>query len=433
MGHPVGVPGDPVETISKALLAGEALPGSELIQLVEEATATDEEQAEAVSKRLFRDIVEPLCDRFEPELSQSCDSFLTAVIGLLYNRSGFERFREGLDRSVLIGDDYLNLPEGPPARCLALSRVTLGADVAVTSVVLDGLKQAYPDAEIALACGAKVQALYQGDDRLSFLPVEYPRRGSLRDRLNAWVDLLDQIEQWAGGDLEHTLVVNPDSRLTQLGVLPAAPKGGRAISYDSRSFGGDGDEPIAELTSRWARMTFGVEGARPYVAPAPPEMEAGKALRGGAARLAAMNWGFGGNESKRVSAEFETQLVFELLGRGWRVVLDKGSGEIEASAAEATERAAAERGFAELELFEGPLSGFAGVIAASDLFVGYDSAAGHIAAALGVPGTDVFRGAVSERMLQRWSPWGKRPGQVVAVRDEETPEQVLARVAGLLP
>jgi ADP-heptose:LPS heptosyltransferase len=338
-----------------------------------------------------------------------------------------------MDRSLLVADDFLRLPTEAPTRCVALSRVTLGADVAVTSVVLDGLKRAFPDAEIALACGAKVRKLYEGDDRLSFLPIEYPRRGSLRKRFDAWVDLLDQIEVWAGSDIERCLVVNPDSRITQLGRLAPAPKGGRIHSYDSRSFGGDSTKSIAELTSEWMQMMFAVEGSRPYVAPAAADLAAGRLLRGDASLVAALNWGFGGNETKRASPEFETAVVLELLRRGWRVILDKGAGEAEGSAAEATAAAARNEGLTEIEVYQGPLSGFAGVIAASDLFVGYDSAAGHIAAAFGVPGIDVFRGAVSERMRQRWSPWGKRPADVVAVADDDAAAQTLARVLELLP
>ena len=230
------------------------------------------------------------------------------------------------------------------------------------------------------------------------------------------------------------MVVDPDSRLTQLGLLPVTPAAVREISFDSRAHGEDGEESMAELTSRWVAETFGVGGALPYVAPSSEEMKSGRTLRGRAGiRVAAVNWGFGGNDAKRVSPEFESDVVLQLLRRGWRVVLDKGAGETESSAAQATAAAARHQGLAELEIFEGPLSGFAGVIAASDLFVGYDSAAGHIAAALGVPGIDVFRGAVSDRMRQRWSPWGRRPADVLAVEDGETSERTLARVMELLP
>jgi len=433
MGHPVGVPDDPFWRVRSALLAGGFVPDADLDRIVEQATASDLNLATAASKRLFQDLVEPLADRFEPQLSEQYQRFFTAVGDCLEGEPGFERFNHRRARlTAREAADVDALPE--VRRCLVLSRVTLGADVAVTSVVLDGLKTSFPNASLTLAGGAKAMALFRGDPRISFLPIEYQRGGTLRSRLDAWVELSEQVEQWVGADPACCLVVDPDSRLTQLGLLPVAPTAVREVSFDSRAYGEHGDESIAELTSRWVAETFGVGGALPYVAPSAEELKAGRTLRGESGiRVAAMNWGFGGNETKRVSPEFETAIVLGLLRRGWRVVLDKGAGEAEGSAAQATAAASRNEGFDELELFDGPLSGFAGVIAASDLFVGYDSAAGHIAAAFGVPGIDVFRGAVSERMRQRWSPWGRHPAKVVAVADDEAPSATLARVVELLP
>ncbi len=433
MGHAVEVAEDSFSRVASTLLAGGVAPSSDLDWIVDQATASDPAVAVPASKRLFRDIVEPLADRFEPQLSEQYSRFFTAVLDRLQGRPGFERFNERrvrLTQREAANDEAL--PEA--RRCLVLSRVTLGADVAVTSVVLDGLKAAFPSATVTLACGTKAAALFGGDPRISFLPIEYQRGGSLHSRLNAWVELSEQVEQWVGGDPAGCLIVDPDSRLSQLGLLPVGPAAVREISFDSRAFGEDGDESISELTSRWVAETFGVGGALPYVAPSPAELQAGRKMRGGSGiRVAAINWGFGGNETKRVSPEFETAVVLELLRGGWRVVLDKGAGDAEGSAAEATAAAARNEGLPEIEVFAGPLSGFAAVIDASDLFVGYDSAAGHIAAALAVPGIDVFRGAVCERMMQRWSPWGKHPAQVLAVAEGETPAVTLARVVELLP
>ncbi|MDA1235489.1 MAG: hypothetical protein O3A53_11870 [Acidobacteria bacterium] len=424
---------DQFTRVRSTLLAGCFVPDADLDWIVEQATASDPDLAAIASKRLFRDLVEPLADRFEPQLSEQYQRLFSAVLARIEDRLGFERFNRRLAR--LTKREAANVDALPEARrCLVLSRVTLGADVAVTSVVLDGLKTAFPNASLTLACGAKATALFRGDPRISFLTIEYQRGGTLRSRLDAWVELSEQVEQWVGADPAGCLVVDPDSRLTQLGLLPVGPPAVREVLFDSRAHGADGGEPIAELTSRWVAETFGVGGALPYVAPSPAELNAGRALRGESGiRVAAINWGFGGNDSKRVAPEFETAVVLELLRRGWRVVLDKGAGEAEGSAAQATASAARAEGLAELEIFEGPLSGFAGVIAASDLFVGYDSAAGHIAAALGVAGIDVFRGAVAERMRQRWSPWGRHPAKVVAVANDETPAATLARVVELLP
>lgn len=419
--------------IGRALLAGEKVPDAACDLLVERAVSCDPLEAKEASRQLFRDIVEPLADRFEPQFSTRYVQFFTAVLERLEGRPEFQRFNDRLSASRS-REKSAELPTpASPRRCLVLSRVTLGADVAVTSVVLDGLKQAYPDAALTLACGAKTAALFEGDERLSFLPIEYLRGGTLLERLEAWVELSEQIETWAGDAVEECLLVDPDSRLTQLGLLPAAPAGVKEVAFDSRAYGGAGADSIAALTSRWMTETFGVQGALPFVAPSQESLAQGRALRGAAARMATCNWGFGGNDSKRISAGFETAVVVELLRRGWRVLLDQGSGEAESSAALSTAMAAAASGYDDLELYDGSLSGFAGVMASSDLFIGYDSAAGHIAAALGVPGIDLFRGAVSERMMQRWSPWGKQPGQVLKVIEGDRTGRTLQRLAELLP
>ena len=88
---------------------------------------------------------------------------------------------------------------------------------------------------------------------------------------------------------------------------------------------------------------------------------------------------------------------------------------------------------ADVYVWEGSLSGFAGLIAVSDLYAGYDSAGGHLAAALGVRGIDIFSGAVSPRMLERWRPWGRWPAEVVAVEDNTRAGLVLEAVRERLP
>ena len=55
---------------------------------------------------------------------------------------------------------------------------------------------------------------------------------------------------------------------------------------------------------------------------------------------------------------------------------------------------------------DGAFAPFAAEIARSKLYVGYDSAGGHVASACGVPVIAIFNGFASERMLQRWRPIG---------------------------
>jgi ADP-heptose:LPS heptosyltransferase len=70
------------------------------------------------------------------------------------------------------------------------------------------------------------------------------------------------------------------------------------------------------------------------------------------------------------------------------------------------------------------------VIAGSSLYVGYDSAGQHVAAACGVPLISIFAGFPAPRMFQRWSPSGPRT-TVIRV-DHPDPVEILTKVARAL-
>ena len=65
--------------------------------------------------------------------------------------------------------------------------------------------------------------------------------------------------------------------------------------------------------------------------------------------------------------------------------------------------------------WEGDLSAFAGLMSVADLYIGYDSAGGHLAAALEVPVITVFAGAANRNMINRWTPWGRSKTCVIPV------------------
>ena len=75
--------------------------------------------------------------------------------------------------------------------------------------------------------------------------------------------------------------------------------------------------------------------------------------------------------------------------------------------------------------WDGSFAGFAEHIARSRLYVGYDSAGGHVASACGVPLISIFSGFASERMLQRWSP----PGAHILRADGSSAAHALVRAA----
>jgi ADP-heptose:LPS heptosyltransferase len=72
--------------------------------------------------------------------------------------------------------------------------------------------------------------------------------------------------------------------------------------------------------------------------------------------------------------------------------------------------------------YYGSFKEFASEINASELFIGYDSAGGHAACALGVPGLLLFRGFPNERFMIRWIPWGD--GELEVLDAEEMPIDV---------
>ena len=308
----------------------------------------------------FPVVIEGLNDRFEPGLVEIYERLFTEVIRRVAPEL---RLRRG------------GIAEPPRAidRVYVLSRVTLGADVAVTSVVLDGMKQRYPEAKIIFVGPRKSYELFQGDPRIEHMEAPYARNGSLIERLRTSGRL------W----FDDGIVIDPDSRLTQLGLISVCDES-RYLWFQSSSLPGGRLSDIAEA---WVRLVFSVN-ARPYVAPLP--------AKGPAADIT-ISLGVGENEAKRISSDFERGLLQIFAKKP--VLVDKGGT--------AEERGRVERAIQPgMRTHEGSFASFAAEIARSKLYIGYDSAGGHVASACGVPAICIFKGAVNERFFERWKPLG---------------------------
>ena len=267
---------------------------------------------EPCAPALFSILVEGLADRFEPAL---CDAYARLFASAVAQTAGdfdaaallarYRRVRRARAVSV------------EPRRVFVLSRVTLGADVAVTSVLLDAAKRRFPHARIVFVGPQKNYELFAGDARLEHAPVAY-QRGNLRSRLAVWSELR------ALCDVADALVLDPDSRLTQLGLLPICPDE-RYHLFESRTYGGDGNQSLPELAAAWARETLQVEGARPYLAlAAPAQARAGITV----------SLGVGENPAKRLPDPFEEKLLALLAATGLPLTIDKGAGGEEAARVE---------------------------------------------------------------------------------------------------
>ncbi|MGA8581578.1 MAG: glycosyltransferase family 9 protein, partial [Bryobacteraceae bacterium] len=110
--------------------------------------------------------------------------------------------------------------------------------------------------------------------------------------------------------------------------------------------------------------------------------------------------GVGENPAKRLPDPFEEKLVALLAATGLPLTIDKGAGGEEAARVEN----ACRRSGIQATFWQGSFAGFAALIAASRLYVGYDSAGQHIAAAAAIPLISIFAGFPAPRMLYRWRP-----------------------------
>jgi len=353
-------------------------------------------------RALFRVVVERLGDLFEPRLCHIYAELFSEVIARripgLHAEHLLARYKRVSQPRVFDRD---------PASVrdvFVLSRVTLGADVAITSVMLDAAKQHFPDAQIWFVGPKKSWELFQADPKLKHLPIAYGRSATLDDRLSIWPELRDAVSR------PSSIVIDPDSRLTQLGLLPICREDDYYF-FESRSYGGAGSDSLCTLTKRWAEETFQMNGAYPYLRTGIQAVEFATTV----------SFGVGDNPAKRVADPFEEELLKHLPRP---VLIDKGAGGEEA---ERVERAVARAGGDGITMWDGSFAGFAAHVQRSHLYVGYDSAGGHVASACGVPLISVFAGFASERMLQRWRP----PGARVVRADSQAPEALIREVLKL--
>ncbi|HUS06799.1 MAG TPA: glycosyltransferase family 9 protein [Bryobacteraceae bacterium] len=340
------------------------------------------------SRALFRIVVERLGDLFEPDLCTIYAELFSEVIAFVDPRLNAG---ELLDRYNRVRRP--RRVEGNPERVFVLSRVTLGADVAVTSVVLDGIKRRFPAARVCFVGPRKNWELFAADRRVEHVPLDYGRQGTLGGRLATWTELRDLVSE------PGSVVIDPDSRLTQLGLLPVCDEENYYF-FESRGYGGESSKSLSELTSEWVRETMGIPDARAWIAPLP--MSRGYDI--------AVSLGVGDNPEKRVADPFEASLMAALQGS---IVVDKGAGGEETVRVER----AMTHARAPIEAWQGEYAPFASLIRNSRLYIGYDSAGQHVAAACGVPLISIFAGYVSQRMFERWRPTGSGPIRVLQVTD----------------
>ena len=369
---------------------------AELLRQCIEGTPWDRDLALELSQpecadALFRILFEGLADRFERKL---CDDYVAIFSSILQHTLPDFRATDLIARYQRIREPKVCRLH--PKRVAVLSRVTLGADIAITSVLLDAASTRFPDSEIWFAGSAKAAELFSGLHRVKHMNIPYGK-GTISQRLEAWRDLSRKFED------DDWLVIDPDSRLTQLGLLPIVDDD-HYLFFESRAYGGETTESLTTLAKQWARETLEVEQCENRIAP-PPES------RPFDDPYVAISLGTADNPAKQMSPAFESALIHNTCDHYPHVVVDRGFGDDEAArVSSAVFNTCA-------TTWSGSFASFVSIIKASACYIGYDSAGQHAAAALGVPLICLFKGFVNERMFLRWQPAGEGFKRVLRIRD----------------
>ncbi len=419
-----------------------------IASLCAQAVHPDEVVSNTAVRRLFAEVVEVLNDSFLPSRAALYDKIFTQVINHcrhLPEGKGLDELLKRFD----ITDERTMLARKKKIQAVAvfsptvlkkvrkicvLSRVTIGADVAVTGVVLRKLMTVFPGVSITLIGPNKLAEVFGGHPDIRIKDVPYARRGGLLGRLYAWVDLVSIIDaEKQDLEPEEFLVIDPDSRLTQLGLLPVVPEDRGYYFFPSRTYTNGQASSMGALTACWLEDIFG--GGNKKIYPgifinqdvlALGKTCAQKLSLSGQRPVVSINFGVGGNENKRVSSVFEECLVAAIIQLGAAVILDKGFGS-EVALTDAMLARLKSKGLAVLEVdpgniqelsrqksltydvltWEGGIGVFSAMIAASDVYIGYDSGFQHIAAAQGIAVIDVLIGAASPLFARRWTPYGR--------------------------
>ncbi len=413
------------------------------------------------SSALFGLIVEKLCDDFEELPIEVYSRLMCQVIAYCRTIPAGQALDNALTDFGVVSSDHLyqravathtqqyrHDTAQAPARIILLSRVTIGADVAILTVMIQRLTKLFPEADIVVIGSAKLHSLFDGNPNVRIRELTYARRGGLFERFAAWHATLEILrdELPLGGE-EQMLVIDPDSRISQLGVLPLLHTD-NYLFFNTRDHALSGAERcMAELANDWMDRVFGVSDfCYPTVWIPPAVVETARVrmdlLRAaGAKRVITVNFGVGQNPRKRVGLEFEKRLLRALAAvPDTVVILDRGFGPDETGRSMQLVADIRSCGLPNLETqfgganfpaiphgvvtVECSIGEMAALIAHSDEYFGYDSACQHIAAATKTPTLTVFAGSNNMNFVRRWSACGDTECKIVHVNTLTDPRHV---------
>ncbi len=430
--------------------------------LCEMATSfSDMQLNNRAASALFEIIVEELCDDYEEMPVEIYSRVMSQVITYcrnipagttLDNRLtdfGISSFEELNHRSNFVHSrQYKYNIDKPPEKIIILSRVTIGADVAILSVIIQRLTKIFPQTEIVIIGSNKLTGIFGGNLGIRIHPLNYARRGGLFERFSSWHATSEILaDEMPLDSEENILLIDPDSRISQLGVLPLTHHDNYLFFNSRKCASSEKNTRMAELANRWIDTVFGTSGFTfPRIwTPSTITRQARNltcSIRaGGCRKIITMNFGVGNNPRKRLDLNFEKKLLKEILKSPQTVVLlDRGFGEDELSRSDSLISYLQDQGHqttnARLGDSEYPdishgivgiecsIGEIAALIAECDEFIGYDSACQHIAAAAQTPTLTIFAGSNNKSFIRRWSACGNTQCNIVHVNTLTDPRHI---------
>jgi len=413
------------------------------------------------SAALFGLVVEKLCDDFEELPVELYSRVMCQVISFCRSLPVGQELDRALADFGLTSSDHLyqrailthtrqyrHDPRQAPRRVILLSRITIGADVAILSVMIQRLQRLFPQAEIVVIGNSKLRGLFGGDGHLRVRELNYARRGGLFERFASWHATLGILrEEMPAGGEGDILVIDPDSRISQLGILPLLHTDNYLFFNTRNHTQLTPGRCMAELANAWMDNVFGVSDfCHPTVWLSSELADTARArmdlLRAtGARQIVAVNLGVGQNPRKRLGLEFEKRLLRALAAVPYTVViLDRGFGADETERSwqliadvrhcglTGLETRFSDANFPEIAhgvvVVECSIAEMAALIAHSDEYIGYDSACQHLAAAVKTPTVTVFAGSNNINFVHRWSACGDTECKIVHVNTLANPQHV---------
>ena len=419
--------------------------------------SADKELNRIASAAFFSVIIEELCDDYEDFQFEAYNKVMSQVISYCRNTPASKQLDDYLNkfkihsaedifnRAVNVHNQKYRFNDKPVKQIFLLSRITVGADVAITSVMIQRLSKMFPEAEFIILGSLKLKEIFGGNSRIRIIEVEYTRGGGLIERFDTWCRAVDILEQESkAGERGPVLLIDPDSRITQLGILPIFDEANYFYFNSHIDSASTKNACMAEHSNAWMNKVFGKsEFCHPKVWLEPELMNKAQKLtnglrQSGCQSITAVNFGVGGNGRKKLGLDFEKNLIVELLKQPQSVViLDKGFGAEELANSQEIINEAKNKGFTtrQVDLRQGEIENFshgllavectigeiAALIGSSGEYIGYDSACQHIAAAQAIPTITIFSGSNNPRFIRRWSACGETSCKVIHVDTIDNP------------